>query len=490
MPKPRATHCRRDNLTVMFFQPTDFDDFRHTARRLIAADVPPQEIQWTVQDGRQPGLFADEQTPPRLADEPPVFTIPKRYLDLAPMVAAHRSGQRWELLYRVLFRLTHGERQLMNVHTDDDVHLMGQMEKAVRRDVHKMKAFVRFRKVDGGSNRGGSNQAERYVAWHRPDHWIVPLAAPFFARRFAGMMWTILTPDASANWDGRTLSFGPGADVGDAPSGDDLEDLWRTYYANIFNPARVKIKAMKAEMPVRHWPTLPESRLIPDLLQAADSRARSMIENTEGFRDTASIHLPPGVIDYPALRSAAAACTACSLCESATQTVFGRGPVTANVMLVGEQPGDQEDLAGEPFVGPAGDLLGEVLSRAGIDRGEIYMTNVVKHFKFTSRGKRRIHKKPNSREIFACRPWLEAELELVAPRRLVCLGATAAQAILGRDFRITTSRGKIVSSAWCQQTIATWHPAAVLRMTDKVRQNEMREQMVADLLLAGGGDTA
>lgn len=475
---------------LMLFEPSSFDDFRQIARGLIAADVPPSEIQWTAADQRQPGLFGEDAVPPP-PSSPAVFTIPKRFLELADMVAVHRSGERWELMYRVLFRLTHGERQLMNIETDDDVHQMGQMQKAVRRDIHKMKAFVRFRCVGtnvdpaiAADNQADNQAGEHYVAWHRPDHFIVPLAGPFFARRFAGMLWTILTPDASAMWDGTTLTFGPGADVSEAPSGDDLEDLWRTYYASIFNPARVKIKAMKAEMPVRHWPTLPESELIAELLMNADSRVQTMIDQTEGFRETASVHFPVDG-DLAAYRSAAMTCTACSLCESATQTVFGRGPATARLMLVGEQPGDREDLAGEPFVGPAGKLLDDVLIRAGLKRDEIYLTNVVKHFKFIERGKRRIHKKPNSREIFACRPWLEAELTEVAPRRLVCLGATAAQAILGRDFRITKDRGQIVSSQWCDQTLATWHPSAILRMTDRSRQAEMVDEMVADLGLAG-----
>ncbi len=173
------------------------------------------------------------------------------------------------------------------------------------------------------------------------------------------------------------------------------------------------------------------------------------------------------------LRAEAAVCTACHLYQNATQTVFGKGLRKANVMLVGEQPGDKEDLAGEPFVGPAGRLLDQALVEAGIDRDEAYVTNVVKHFKFEQRGKRRIHKKPNMAEINACRPWLDAELEVVQPTALVCLGATAAQALLGKSFRVTQHRGEFVESDLAPLVTATIHPSAILRAADE-REVEMK----------------
>jgi DNA polymerase len=177
--------------------------------------------------------------------------------------------------------------------------------------------------------------------------------------------------------------------------------------------------------------------------------------------------------DLDALRSTAATCTACPLYRDATQTVFGKGLVRSDVMLVGEQPGDKEDVAGEPFVGPAGRLLDEALTAAGIDRDSAYVTNVVKHFKFEQRGKRRIHKKPNMSEITACRPWLDAEIEVVRPKALVCLGATAAQALLGRSFRVTQHRGEFVESDLAPLVAATIHPSAILRAADE-RDVEMR----------------
>jgi uracil-DNA glycosylase family protein len=179
--------------------------------------------------------------------------------------------------------------------------------------------------------------------------------------------------------------------------------------------------------------------------------------------DGSAAPLVPERPSLPKLREAAAGCTACDLYKSGTQTVFGEGSRNAEVMFVGEQPGDQEDLAGRPFVGPAGRLLDEALVDAGIDRKAVYVTNVVKHFKWQGRGKRRIHQKPNWSEIAACRPWLEAELNVVQPRVLVCLGATAAQALLGRQFRVTRERGRPVESELAEHVIATVHPSSILR---------------------------
>jgi DNA polymerase len=198
------------------------------------------------------------------------------------------------------------------------------------------------------------------------------------------------------------------------------------------------------------------------------------------MRETAA----PLVPDRPtlsSLRQAAAGCRACPLWERGTQTVFGEGSAGARLMLVGEQPGDMEDRRGRPFVGPAGRLLDEALEEAGIDRRETYVTNVVKHFKWEPRGGRRIHAKPNARESAACRPWLDAEIAVVRPEALVCLGATAAQALLGRDFRVTTSHGRLVPSPLARLVTATLHPSAILRAPEEDRRHAMMRQLVADL---------
>src|SRR5262245_10978734 len=181
------------------------------------------------------------------------------------------------------------------------------------------------------------------------------------------------------------------------------------------------------------------------------------------------------------LLAAAQECRGCPLFENATQTVFGRGPRSASVLFVGEQPGNEEDLQGQPFVGPAGRVLDEALADSAIERSDTYVTNVVKHFKWTPRGKLRIHKKPTAREVSACLPWLEKEIELVKPKVLVCLGATAAQALLGRDFKVSVQRGQVLSTAWGSRTVATVHPSSILRQqTQEDRRREMA-RFTADL---------
>jgi uracil-DNA glycosylase family protein len=188
-----------------------------------------------------------------------------------------------------------------------------------------------------------------------------------------------------------------------------------------------------------------------------------------------------------ALREAAAACRGCPLYRDATQTVFGEGRATAEVVFVGEQPGDQEDRRGKPFVGPAGRVLGEALADAGIDRADVYITNVVKHFKFTPRGKRRIHKRPSAAETAACRPWLDAELEAIRPTALMALGATAAQDLFGRSFRVTKQRGRPLASDLAPLVMASVHPSSILRAPDDEARREEYERFVADLRALAAG---
>jgi uracil-DNA glycosylase family protein len=196
---------------------------------------------------------------------------------------------------------------------------------------------------------------------------------------------------------------------------------------------------------------------------------------------TSAPELIPDRPSIPKLTEAAAGCQACDLYRHATQTVFGKGPSTAEVMLVGEQPGDREDIEGHPFVGPAGKLLDRAVDEAGIDRKDVYITNVVKHFRFEPRGKRRIHKKPNAEQIGACRPWLEAELSVVKPKVLVCLGATAAQAIIGRQFRVTQHRGEFVETDLDPLVTATVHPSSILRAPDERSRRQEMKSFVRDL---------
>jgi DNA polymerase len=367
---------------------------------------------------------------------------------------------------------------LLRLSTDDEVHRLEQMEKSVRRDAHKMKAFVRFREVM-------QNGVPHYIAWHNPDHFIVRKVAPFFSRRFKAMVWTILTKDESVSWDQQQLTYFPGVDRSAAPSMDELEDLWRTYYANIFNPARIKLKAMTAEMPVRHWATLPETEIIDQMLAAAPARVKQMLAHSEGYERSARDYFPDPAqpVSMERLAAAISGCRGCDLHCHATQPVFGVGPLDAKIVFVGEQPGDQEDLTGQPFVGPAGEVLDRALVEAGLDRASLYLTNTVKHFKFERHGKQRLHKRPNSREIRACMPWFEAEWGQLKAHTLVCLGATAASALIDPGFRLQQQRGKWTRSKYCQRTLATWHPASILRLRDAAQRQLRMHELVSDLRL-------
>jgi DNA polymerase len=253
---------------------------------------------------------------------------------------------------------------------------------------------------------------------------------------------------------------------------------------NIFNPARVKIHAMQAEMPKRYWKNLLEAELIPALIRKAPARVETMIVRSKSQHlPDADWHraTPPNTRSLAKLRKAAVGCTACPLYKNATQTVFGEGAPDAEVVFVGEQPGDSEDRQGRPFIGPAGKLLDRALAEAGIDREKVYVTNVVKHFKWEPRGKRRLHQKPNSRDIAACRPWLGAELLLLKPRVLVTLGSTAAQTLVGTSVRVLRDRGQILESEFCPQTIVTVHPSSLLRAPNEAARAEAYELFLGDL---------
>ena len=399
--------------TVSLDTPDDFDGWRNAARALVLTRVPPDSVVW--QSGSV-DLFTDDTlmlTDPDhttlMHTDNRVLTAPRAFIDLARSVICHSDPQRFALLYQMLWRLQE-TTGLIHDKADPLVRRLEEMAKNIRRDIHKMRAFVRFRQLD-----------DRYVAWFEPDHHIVRVNAAFFVRRFASMHWSILTPELSIHWDGKKLCEGPGALKSDAPDGDPVEDVWKTYYASTFNPARVKIGAMLSEMPKKYWKNMPETALIPGLIAAAQTRETDMITRTpvSGSQPVA----------WEALRGEAIGCVRCPLYKPATQTVFGEGPPDAALMFVGEQPGDQEDLAGRPFIGPAGQIFDRALAEAGIDRTRTYVTNAVKHFKFEQRGKRRIHAKPGIAEIDACRWWIDQERAIIAPKVTVALGATAARSL-------------------------------------------------------------
>jgi DNA polymerase len=461
--------------------PDDVAGWRRAARSLLAQGVRPDQVAWSDGSGSD-DLFAEEQAaaPPEEPKSP--VTIPRAFVELAEKALLHADPARFDLCYRLLFRLA-ADRRLMQDAADPDLSRLRDLAKAVRRDQHKMTAFVRFREI-------ACDDRPSFVAWFEPEHHIVEATAPFFVRRFAAMRWSILTPERSAHWDGETLAFSGGARRADAPAEDAMEDVWRTYYASIFNPARLKVAAMRSEMPVKYWRNLPEASLIRPLIASAARTAAAMVEAEPSVakKGQRAMTRPqpqaaaPETLD--ALHEEVDACRNCPLWAPATQAVFGEGPQNAQIIVVGEQPGDKEDIAGRPFVGPAGALFDRAAEAAGLDRGKVYVTNAVKHFKFEPRGKFRLHKSPSTGEIAACRPWLEREMALIAPSIVVAMGATAARAVLGRAVKIGEQRGRITPGEGGPDVLVTVHPSYLLRIPDEERKRDEFARFVDDLRLA------
>ncbi|MBP8246008.1 MAG: UdgX family uracil-DNA binding protein [Phenylobacterium sp.] len=461
----------------------DFAGWREAARSLRGQGVAPETVIWTV-DG-EGDLFADPA--PLAPPSPGGFTVSREFLELAEAVILHRSDERFSLLYRMLWRMA-AEPNLLRIATDPDVARAQDFARQVSKAAHKMKAFVRFRTVGA--------DPEAYAAWFEPAHRVTESVAPFFARRFANMIWSILTPDACIHWNGAQLAVTPGADPADAPGEDALEDYWRTYYASIFNPTRLKVDAMTKEMPKRYWRNLPEARLIPELIAAAEGRTNLMVAQAPSqpnrvirqmartARDATFDALAPQSLEE--VSAGVDACRRCPLYKDATQGVPGEGPAHARLMLVGEQPGDQEDLAGRPFVGPAGQMLDKALAEAGVPRTETYVTNAVKHFKHELRGKRRIHQTPNPSEVTACRWWLDAERRLIGPRVVVALGATAALSVFGKAISIGKNRGVALQLPDQAQGVVTYHPSYLLRVPDAEAKAKAYALFVQDLRFAWG----
>ncbi|MES1948107.1 uracil-DNA glycosylase [Salinisphaera sp. C84B14] len=484
-----AASTAKDQVVARFTP--DFAGWQGRARQLLADDTPPERVWW------QPSAQSQDTKVSLPADKPPARPagrVPRAFVDQARAVACHVDDDRWALLYRLLWRLTHGERHLLQLSGDRDVVRLTAYAKAVRRDVHKMKAFVRFREVD---EPGAADAEPRYVAWFEPEHFIVEYVSGFFKRRFANMRWSILTPFGCAHWEGEgDVWFSPGTDKSAAPEGDRLEAAWQTYYRSIFNPARVKIRAMQSEMPQKYWKNMPEAHLIPSLLRDADRRVQAMEANRRHSDELRCGPRPasPDTDNAAAVEASAPAslerlalqattCRSCPLWQPATQTVFGEGPAHARVMLVGEQPGDREDLAGRPFVGPAGQLLDRALAAAGIARERVYLTNAVKHFKFSPRGKTRLHATPSETEVMACRPWLDTEIGLVAPELVICLGATAGRSLLGADVRVSRDRGRFIDHDG-RRYLLTVHPSYLLRRGAAAANHSEYARFVADLAMA------
>lgn len=481
-------------LVVRLDSVVDWPGFSRAVRALRAVGVAPGQVTWRVAgtDHPAPGLFDAHFDDERRAAHmvaPGTMPLPRAFVGAAREVFLHASAQRLPLIHRLAVRIADDARAW-----DDPLHedrlQFDRMLREVRREIHKMHAFVRFRRIES------HDTGVRHVAWFEPQHHVLEAAAPFFARRFATMRWAILTPRASVEWDGQALAFGPGMRRDDAPTADAGEDLWLAYYRAIFNPARVKVAMMKKEMPVRFWKNLPEAAAVPELLAQAGRREQGMVDAGGAARLRRRAQAVAGgapglavaeaagsyalVESLEALGRRASRCRDCPGADAATQTVFGEGDAGARVMLVGEQPGDQEDLRGRPFQGPAGQMVRAAIGELGWPVDALYLTNAVKHFHHELRGKRRIHKTPGQQEAMACLHWLESEIASLRPRAIVALGATAARSLLGRAVSVTEHEGRWLVRDDGVPVLVCLHPAAILR-ADPARQEALRARWIASL---------
>ena len=479
--------------SVTLSHETDLAQWRDTVRPLLARRLPGKDLEWRVGDAPK-DLFSGAAHAPevdRAANQIQPVRISKSHMEMCKRVLCHINPARFHHLYATLLRLQ-TDPYAMDDPTFTSGRWVREADQSVRRDRHKMHAFVRFKKV--GEREADAGTREIFVAWFEPDHRIVELTADFFARRFTGMDWSILTPHGCSYWDGGKLSLSPGVDKSHAPVADMTEAAWTTYYSSIFNPSRVKISAMMSEMPKKYWKNLPEAAVIPKLIQQAEQQRSGFMTAPETTPHKLTDKVRPDVYamrpgpetikTWDHAKEVANRCTDCALHACATQTVFGEGPLSAALMLVGEQPGDQEDLGGRPFIGPAGQLLDRGLGAAGLDRRELYITNAVKHFKFTPRGKQRIHQSPSIDEIERCKRLLDLERHFVKPHVILALGKSALRSLTGHTRTLKSARGQTFLGPNGEAILATVHPSYLLRLPEGEARNIEFRKFVDDLAYA------
>jgi DNA polymerase len=477
----------------MVLHTLSFDDWRDLARPLLIAGVEPEAAAAAIAEAgatAQGHVFADAGAiagagEPRSAARAPAprspavraLKLPAALMRLLDSVSCFRAAGRYELMYRLAWRTLFESPALLEDAADPDVRNATLMDAAICRDVHKMHAFVRFREVMDAQGEAA------YFAWFEPEHQILRRGSAFFVQRFANMTWTIATPDGAAVWNTVGLSFvaSPGPEA--RPRRDGQEDLWRTYYRSICNVARINPEVMQREMPQKYWKNLPEAAEIGLLVRHGLSNfaGRRQQADERGSLMTKGVRRALGAL--PAPGEGPQDCRRCDLWQHATQAVVGEGARDARIVLVGEQPGDEEDLRGHPFVGPAGRVLDEAMTEAGLIRSEVYITNAVKHFKWEPRGRRRLHKKPDAREISACNVWLAGEISEISPPVIVALGATALRALVGSTLSIDAARRQELSHASGAAIVATYHPSAILRAEGE-RAADLRATLIADLVRA------
>jgi DNA polymerase len=420
--------------TVALKSETDWDGWRQAARALVMAGVEPPALTWSV------GGTAEA-----LPEAAGTFHLPRALVSLASVAIQAREPERFGLLYSLVWRAHAGEK-LLDDNADPDLALARHLALAVRADAHRMRTMMRFLPVDDG---------RRFLGWFEPTHHILQANALLMAKRFADRTWSVVTPDGAAHWDGSALLFGSG--LRHVADDEALAAWWDQHRERLLEEATQDV-------------SVPEAEALDEAPRPLDRPALGPV----------MMPLRPDAALVRATREALT-CHRCPLYEPATQTVFGEGPSGAAVMFVGEQPGDQEDTIGRPFVGPAGQIMDRAMEEAGIDRRAVYVTNAVKHFKFTPRGRRRIHQTPEVPEIQACGFWLDVERTHVHPNLLVLMGGSAARAVLGRAVTISRERGRVFAMPNGQKVFVTVHPSFLLRIPDAAAKAREYEAFVRDL---------
>ena len=413
---------------------TDWDGWRQAARALVLAEIEPSDVTWSV----------GGEAPP-LPDATGTFNVLRALVSLASIAIQAREPDRFGLLYTLLWRAHSGEKVLDDP-TDPDLALARRLALEVRADAHRMRTLVRFLPVEDG---------KRFLGWFEPRHFVLPANALLMAQRFQSPAWSIATPDGAAHWDGSTLLFGAG--LRHIADDEALQAWWDHHRDRLLQDATPEVSVPEAEA-LDEAPRPPDRPSLGPVVLPMEPDADLMRASREALT-----------------------CHRCPLFEPATQTVFGEGPAGATVIFVGEQPGDQEDTIGRPFVGPAGQMMDRAMEEAEVDRRTIYVTNSVKHFKFTPRGRRRIHQTPDVTEIKACNFWLDVERTHIRPKLLVLMGGSAARAVLGRAVTISRERGRPFTTPDGQTVFVTVHPSFLLRIPDAAAKAREYDAFVRDL---------
>lgn len=440
-----------------------FDDWRIKARELLATNIHPDQIHWKTEECQFifGEIFGNRNTTSDIK-------ISRDFIEMAYIASCFRDDDIWSLLYRIAWRIIYEDKNLLKVEVDIDVANLNSKIRLVNRDVHKMKAFVRFKELK-------SNIEETiYVAWHRPDHRITRLAAPFFKDRFNGMKWVIMTEDETIYWDKKNIEFHPGVKNIELPQ-DDKEDLWKTYYSSIFNPARIKVSMMKKELPVRHWKTLPEAELITSLLDDAPSRLKTFYDGQNSPAQEKEFD------NLKELNEAVKKCQACGICDNSNKRVFGDGPQSAQIMFVADKPEFENNILNS-FFSRSGKFFNQSLFEIGIDPKKIYLSYAIKGFREIENSTLRQKQSLSSSEIAACRPWIQNEIKLVKPQILVCFGRSAAQSVLGKMVKLEDIRGQWIETALCKQTIILPDPRTALIDEDLASDFFLRFKKELDMI--------